>query len=254
MNRDNFDVDEEHLEHVDADAVCVVCGEVNPEGTLLCKQCGNNLRDQRARRVAEGQAVDEMLGERHQSWLRGGLTMLGILVVLWTTLNVGRIEGWLVQAQQTGNAEGLWRNADSPVFESLGREMDRYPLSDEEKEAARTVPASGDTPDGRYVIVRKGGGGPFGSSTVMGEANVVTDGDRLLFVARVNRGAIEIRGSARIERGNMPVVRDTAVIKMGNDYYLASGLARLLDDGGYECFGQSVSFDRHIEVLAYRVR
>ena len=35
----------EAVEHLDADAVCEPCGNVNPEGTLLCKTCGNNLRD-----------------------------------------------------------------------------------------------------------------------------------------------------------------------------------------------------------------
>ena len=44
----------EHVEHLDADAVCEACDTVNPEGTLLCKTCGNNLRDQRARRMKAG--------------------------------------------------------------------------------------------------------------------------------------------------------------------------------------------------------
>ncbi|MCX5757207.1 MAG: hypothetical protein NTU83_01615, partial [Candidatus Hydrogenedentes bacterium] len=39
------------IERIDADAVCEKCGTVNPEETLLCKTCGNNLRDQRLHRV-----------------------------------------------------------------------------------------------------------------------------------------------------------------------------------------------------------
>ena len=39
-------------ERVDADAVCARCGAVNPEDSLLCKVCGNFLRDLRGRRLA----------------------------------------------------------------------------------------------------------------------------------------------------------------------------------------------------------
>lgn len=254
MDQNNFDLDDEHPQQVDADAVCVVCNEVNPEGTLLCKQCGNNLRDQRARRIADGQAVDEMLGERRPSWLRGALTVLGILIVLWTTLNVNRIEGWLVSAQAAGGAQAIWEGSDSAVYEALKRDMVRYPLSDEEKEAARSVPASGDTLDGRYVIMRKAQATSFGFDPVLGEANVKTDGDRVLFVVYFSGEDMEIRGTARFERGNMLVVRETAVVRVGNDYYLASGVSRIKDDGGYECFGQSPAAETSVEVLAYRAR
>ena len=48
-------------ERLDADAVCGSCGTVNPEDTLLCKSCGNNLRDQRQTRIAvDGPGMEPM--------------------------------------------------------------------------------------------------------------------------------------------------------------------------------------------------
>jgi len=48
----------EYREGIEADAVCAQCGSANPEGTLICKTCGNNLRDQRMLRITADQLLD----------------------------------------------------------------------------------------------------------------------------------------------------------------------------------------------------
>lgn len=242
---------------VDADAVCAICGEVNPEGTLLCKQCGNNLRDQRAQRVAQGTSVEDMMSEGGSRWLRGALTVLGILVVLWTTLNVGRIEDWLVSAQSVTGAERFWSGSDSAAYEALATEMQRFPLSEDEKASAIESPVPGQGLDGHYVLVRKDAKTatiPLGGSPYLGEAMVRTDQDDIMFVATLYRTDVEIRGFARFEREKMPVVRETAGIRIGRQFLIGSGIGQVPEQGRLECFGQSETDSGGYEIVAYRAR
>ena len=57
MHKELFEHPDYH-EGIEADAVCAQCGSANPEGTLICKTCGNNLRDQRLMRIAADQILD----------------------------------------------------------------------------------------------------------------------------------------------------------------------------------------------------
>lgn len=253
MDHDAYDIDAP-LERLDADAVCAECGSVNPEGTLMCKQCGNNLRDQRARRVAAGHAVEEVPGEGRRGWLRGALTVLGILVVIWTALNAGRIEGWLVNAQDVTGAARFWEGPNASVYEELLREMESYPLSKAEMDAAQTAPAPGDTFAGRYALVRRGQSTFMNQSGIVGQAIVREEDNQIYFVAQFRDSEVEVRGTARFERSGVPVARETAGVKMGNGYVVASGIARKLEDGGFEIFGQSADEAAGQEVLAYRAR
>ena len=107
------DTSEEH-HTLDADAVCGACGTVNPEGTLICKQCGNNLRDQRHQRM---HAADAEIGvdtaQSRRRIIDIGLGVFGILVVAWAVINVlnGNIDRW---ASRVVNPE------EAAVLEAIG--------------------------------------------------------------------------------------------------------------------------------------
>ena len=90
----------DHVERIDADAVCIKCGTVNPEDTFLCKVCGNNLREQRARRVSGATEVDiDAFEDSRSQWLRRALLAMAILYVVWVAINVSNnnIEEWLLR-------------------------------------------------------------------------------------------------------------------------------------------------------------
>jgi hypothetical protein len=80
---------EDNFEYIDADAVCEQCSTVNPAGTLLCKTCGNNLRDQRMRRLAADEGMEAVhASDRPIRMLTGLLVVLGLLAILWAAINV----------------------------------------------------------------------------------------------------------------------------------------------------------------------
>ncbi|HOJ68818.1 MAG TPA: hypothetical protein PLH06_08470, partial [Candidatus Hydrogenedentes bacterium] len=86
---------------LDADAVCAQCGMVNPEGTLLCKNCGNNLRDQRMLRLQADEALQgrETAAEQRNTFLRNALGVLGVLVLLYLGLNASSLMNLLTSPQ-----------------------------------------------------------------------------------------------------------------------------------------------------------
>lgn len=245
--------DQTPAERIDADAVCLECNAVNPEGTLICKSCGNNLRDQRARRLTsdEGMAAPGF-GPEEGSWLGKGLVVLGILVILWTALNLGKIDDVLITIQATdyANVETYWTGSESRVFDSLQEELARNPVTESESRAAIEQPVDHNTYEGRYVLVRNT---PGRVRLVLGEANVRQEGDRLLFVAVLSRGTVELRGELRFEGETRLAARDSAGVKTQDSYYGAEGFAQKLEEGGFECFGYSDFDGESYSALAYRV-
>lgn len=96
------------VEHLDADAVCELCGNVNPEGTLLCKQCGNNLRDQRSRRMHTTGGPTSVVESSFSisRIVRGVVIVFGICAVLWVALEaVSTIETWLMSGVQSAGSQ-----------------------------------------------------------------------------------------------------------------------------------------------------
>lgn len=229
---------EDTFEHIDADAVCEQCSTVNPAGTLLCKTCGNNLRDQRMRRLAADEGMDVVhISDRPRRVLTGLLVVFGLLAVVWAAINVynGNIEEWLTrristtQTPESINPDRFWSGGDASLYDAMAAELRENPVTDEE--AALTSPAAdvSEGLDGRYVIRSSDG------SRIVGSALVRTQGDAVYFVAELGR-AVELRG--RVPAGNDEQYEAEQVgVAWGNSVLDAYGVARPQPDGTYLCAG-----------------
>lgn len=240
------------FERIDADAVCAQCGTVNPEDTLLCKTCGNNLRDQRARRVV-GLPAEVDAEPQRLSLLAKLLAVFGILLVLWVALNMKRIENGMLGIQSPeSDADVYWSyGSDRSVYEEMIGELQSRPVTAQEAEQAQQLLGNDSAPiDGRYVLIASSA---MNHKYVVGQANVRLYGDRILFVALLNSGDGEVRGEAVFEAANKIAARDSAGVKIDNKYYGASGLAQKIDTGGYDCAGINDYDSQICSFKAYRV-
>ncbi len=239
-------------ERMDADAVCAECGTVNPEGTLLCKTCGNNLRDQRARRTSGIYADDAADQTKRIPLVKVGLTLLAILVVVWTALNIDNIEEAMVYTQRgETNAARFWQGAESSAFNQLAKELTANPVTPRESDNAIEQMVNDGTYDGRYTLLLSGLGG---RSTPIGDAIIKQEGDKILYVAVLRRSNVEIRGIAVFEENKRIASRGTAALKAMDEYYDASGFVQQSDAGGFECYGMtSLDTAGSYSARAYRV-
>ena len=240
------------MERLDADAVCEKCGTVNPEETLICKTCGNNLRDQRARRVLLEQ-VDEAEGPSLWGgvWVGRLAVIFGILILIWVAINLTNIEDFMVGAQTTtlGDARVFWSGAREQAFDKLAAELKANPVTPQEVELALSRPAPTDTYDGRYVLVPRG----QLQRMPVGQAIVKTEGATVRFIAQFNGVAAELRGEAKSEGPARLAARDTAGVYSNGDYYGASGFAQTAESGGFECLGLCDLSDETYSAIAYRI-
>ncbi|HPK00167.1 MAG TPA: zinc ribbon domain-containing protein [Candidatus Hydrogenedentes bacterium] len=243
------------FERIDADAVCEECGTVNPEGTLFCKTCGNNLRDQRTRRM-KGEGAREYLDTPAQTSRRvlvGLLTVFALLLLVWAAMpgNVQRLQERLTRSMAEGMyAEGvdasiLWKGPISSVLNGLAGELRQKPVTSEDIRRAEGAPAS-NAYAGRYFLRR----GTRPEDLVVGSAVVSETDGRLLFVAML--GDVEIRGIGDLKSSRYPSSRFTGIFVDGR-YISAHGFARPLDTGGFLCVGQQDNSDRTHEIMAYRI-
>jgi len=247
---------------LDADAFCMVCSSVNPEGTLICKTCGNNLRDQKAQRVAgtAGGEGELLLEPERTAWLPKALVLLAILVVIWTALNLQDIENWLVGAQAADLTSGqaYWEGSNSAVLDEMAQQLETSSLTVAEKEQAQhdlednphAIPPPGSY-DGHYLLVRPGGiPGEYGEAVVR-----QVDDERVLFVARLSRGRGEVRGEAYFEGASSLSSRNTAGLMINGRYYGAMGVATYGGPIWYNCYGAcELNSDTNYSAVAIRVR
>lgn len=238
-------------EHLDADAVCVQCGTVNPEATLICKTCGNNLRDQRHLRLqAEQILVHEAPAERGKYVMSGLLTMFGVLLVVWAAMNVEQITEWMVGggAREGADLAAFWTGGDAEAYEALSQQLEAVAPTAEEVQAIVQEPVAGDSVSGVYVIVVMDG--QLGARPV-GTAAVSEDGDELLFVARL--GSSEIRGRAEYYGASLAAQWNDAALSMNGEYRGLSGVAMPQAGGVFECFGQTDVSAAEYSAMAYRI-
>ena len=230
----------EGVEHHDYDAVCEACDEVNPPGTLLCKTCGNNLRDQQQRRFAvQGAPVlqDESLLKQPRRFMAALLSVFGILLIIWTMLNLvnGNIEEWLTEAHMSSastgsseNVERFWTGESAAVYDDMLRALERAPVTAEDVANAEFA-QTGQPTTGRYYLKE----GNFDSAAIIGSAYVYCDEEEIYFVAKIPPG-YEIRGLATYELQALEVG-----IQYQGQYARALGQAQVLDDGSIACYGEA---------------
>lgn len=245
------------VEHLDADAVCELCGNVNPEGTLLCKQCGNNLRDQRSRRM---QATGGPASTADSSFsisriVRGVVIVFGICAVLWVALNVSTIETWLMTSVQSAEAksenaippDAFWTGADAARYEALSAALQEHVLTAEE--AGLAPPGSPlALPDGRYILKRS----TDPAASPSGSAIVKQDGDKVYFVARLF-GGTEVRGVAQISSDTVFQAPYIGIHDPDGTFTEAYGLALIKPSGELECEGFFGVYEQSASIVAIPV-
>lgn len=235
-----------NVEKLDADAVCAQCSTVNAEGTLLCKVCGNNLRDQRNRRLQADQAMDlEHTGQRRRAWLSGVLFILGIGLIVSTLLNQELIVDWLVNVQEPAEPSlaELWTGEYDAYFQPM---VDALELADVDGESAALALAEAPTStelEGLYAL--------YNGDAFVGTASVRFEGEEVYFVAQVADGN-EFRGVARTESDHFIALPDFSAFSGRRGRYSSiSGVALPVGDGVLECKGNSGS--ERLTILAHRL-
>lgn len=259
------------FQNIEADAVCERCGTVNDDGSLMCKACGQNLRDQRMQRLA-GVRTAELPQERisRSRLVAGILSAVGLVVVVIAALNIGNIEAGLVSVMSeeptASDGGGLWTGPLAPTFDQLLTDLRDYPTTPADMQSAFENPATETSYNGRYVLIEPGA---LDVSRVLGEAALQRRGNRVYFVALIRRPAIEIRGYAVFEEVQAegsaewverPVVRNTAAYIAADGRELSGyGLSEPQDRGGHHVIAVGTSAspeeaDPQFELFAYRIR
>ncbi len=254
MNQQYPDQDEQ-FEHLDADAVCEQCGTVNPEDTLLCKTCGNNLRDQRSRRITGETMPIVGSGVNRIRVFTGLVTTLGIVVVLLAAINVQNIEGWLTEVQTRGEMVSqsvLWSGADGDLLDRMQEDLEARPSSKRQREVALEDPIEDDSYNGRYALAQQSN---VGGLQIFGEASLTRRGDKIYFVAAPNFGEAQIRGFAILDEETGRLIADRSVgIRSDGTDSVGFGFAEKLPGGGHTCVGQSTGNQRPLQIWAFRIR
>lgn len=238
---------------LDADAVCEVCGNVNPEGTLICRTCGNNLRDQKARRLAAEVQMLEPDGIQGIQIFRGALVLFGLLLIGWVAINVNQIADALIGAGGASDPlNALFESSDAAVYDAMLVEAQALMPSYEQMEALRAAPLPGNGADGNYVLVRID---DYSGPEIVGTAIARSDVGGMRFVAALGGGA-HIRGTALGQGASaFRADWDTAAARDPEGRtYAVTGVAVVQLDGSVECFGQSAAEEpTSYEVVAYRL-
>ncbi len=238
---------------LDADAVCEVCGTVNPEGTFICRTCGNNLRDQKSRRLSSELQMLEPEGVRGIQVFRGALVIFGMLLIGWVAINVNQITDAIAG---TGGANdpisGLFNSSVSATYDSMLLEAQALNPTFEQMEAIRATPIVGPSIDGNYVVVRND---YYAGLEIVGSAVVRTDETGTHFVAALGPD-LHVRGTARNQGQNALRAdwSEAAAQDATGRIYAVTGVAVPQLDGSVECFGQSAADETaNFEVSAYRL-
>lgn len=256
------------FQQIDADAVCEQCGTVNEEGTLLCRVCGQNLRDQRARRLAGAQGAPEVLEEKTSRVrvLTGVLSALGIVIVVAAVLNINNIQNAMVQVLTEDNtvqaAGDLWTGPMASRYEEMLADLQQYPATQLQVQDALQNPVSETSYNGRYVLMKPGA---LQMNQMVGEAELQRRGNRVYFVALMYDPQREIRGYAVLEEvgetGEVrPMVRNTAGFRTDSGDRRGFGTAEPLSGGGHRVLIFSSAVEAvgktggQVEFDAYRIR
>lgn len=230
------------IDKLDADAVCAQCNTVNAEGTLLCKVCGNNLRDQRNRRMQADQAMDlEHTGQRRRAWLSGVFFVLALVLIASTLMNQELIVDWLIE-EEAPSTDLLWTGQYDDYFQPMFEEIEAAGLTAESAAAVIEQVAPADTLEGIYAL--------FDGETFLGTASFRLEGEEAYFAAMLD-GDREVRGVARVEGGNYIALPDFSGMDYRGRVTPISGVAIPQDNGAVECMGDDGQV--RSSFMAYRV-
>ena len=257
MSRDNLNVPPGM--NLDADAVCAQCGTVNPEGTLICKVCGNNLRDQRTLRMQTESQLESM-GEppASRNWFTGVLTAIGAVVVVVFALNVNSIANFVVAGGvETSGAAVLWESDQAQVFDTLRDEAKAADVTADSIGAAidAAVPLEeGVEPpalDGTYVLLPANA---TEDAEPYGTAAVKLEGNEYIFAAVLSDGT-EVRGwGTQRSAGLITAEAQRAAAKVERTYEPVYGYAQRESDGSFSGWGQFQASDLDlVPFVAYRL-
>lgn len=241
----DYQAGEAHHEKLDADAVCIQCGTVNSEGTLLCKVCGNNLRDQRVRRLASDQALESAsAGPRRRVWASAVFFVLAVGLIVSTLFNQEMIVRWLMDVQE-GTRLGpsdLWNGNPSVSLDELLEVLEANYPTEEVALQARETPSPGASMSGRYAV--------FYGEQYVGAANVREAGNTLELVALLVSGD-ELRGLATLQGDYYVMVPESGGLESGRRIIAIQGVASPVAAGVLECVGDD-SRSRYA-CMAYRL-
>jgi len=239
-----------HADDIDADVVCQECEFVNAPGTLICRQCGNNLRDQRVRRLAalhEGELTDK--AERRTRFLTGLLSVLGLLTILYVSLNVGNIEKWMtgVQSESGRTDPGYWSGNQGATFDSMVQALQANPPTKDQMDAAQNNPPAFTSFEGRYLLTI-----PTAIETrVIGVASVRKEGTKLYYCAILNDGS-QVRGIATEDTADRISTTD-GVLDRNGDRMAGVGFAQRTDQGTLTIIVAGDETDDQFRAVAYRL-
>jgi hypothetical protein len=231
-------------EALDADAVCAQCNTVNSEGTLLCKTCGNNLRDQRSIRLAADQAMDlERTGHRRKTWVSALMFLIAIGVIVATLLNQEQIVEWMIDADAgTVDPAELWEGDAEARFAPMLEALEAAGVNEEAARAALSAGGGGDVLDGAYAI--------FVGDDYLGAGYAQFDGTELYFVALLDSGE-EIRGRAEPRGNYYAAMPENAAFRRGSRLGEVRGVAMPQGNGVVECIGDYGN--EQLSFIAYRL-
>ncbi len=259
------------FQHIEADAVCERCGTVNDDGSLMCRACGQNLRDQRVQRLA-GVRPAELPQDRisRSRLVAGVLSVIGLIVVVIAALSIENIEAGLVSVMSeepvSASTGGMWDGPQAATYEELLADLRDYPTPVGDIQNALDNPATETSYNGRYVLLEPGA---LQAGRVLGEASLRRRGNRVYFVAMLRRPVMEIRGYAIFEEveadggeGTVerPVVRNTASYLSADGQELRGyGFSEPQEGGGHHVLAVTSGStadeaDQQIDLFAYRIR
>lgn len=250
-------------EHLDADAVCAQCGTVNVEETLMCKVCGNNLRDQKLMRLnAEAQLDGEAAGSSRRQWLARTLSVIGVLVCFLALYKIDAIQQWMISAQTEGGitADENWFGAQSVLFDRLSAELKANLPTPEEAEAAMQAVTPTTQYEGYYVLtvegkqvgsalLRESAQAPPPPAGQEGEA--VIRQTRYDFVATL--GPAEVRGNASLRENSLSADWTSSAVRNNGEYIPASGVVIQQPNGTFEGYAKTEGGEQGYSFVAYRL-
>ncbi len=224
----------------EVDALCAECGTVNPDGVPKCVGCGNDLRQQHARRLTEEDTA-ELTQKREQRTqiVLGVLSFAGIVAVLLVAWNVTRIADWLTGVGGIGNpAAEFWRGEDAERFDALSRSARGLNFSSSAiAEIVRDNTAIDDL-NGDYIITPP----DAARDALLGTATVEQVDEALYFAAWI-LGEVELRGIARVDGERERLVISEGGARLGREYRQVFGFATPAEGNTFICSGQVEDID-----------